>query len=230
MYGWDSIKVVTMYLDVDPDTDYYAVFTDVNYCRMMSACVHELSSMTEHFSGYLPQHIPVGGDILDEYRQNLVTLQYNLWRRGGATVLNYTSDGDDGVAPYGTPVLETTSNTARNIIDNTSTSISAATPGYTIDMTGKERLSQTSGVPCVMKAFGVMASGSGLGRVYLKDSAGATVASITDVWNSTASWQSVAFNLPATVDKYDLQFSRAASTDLANPFTLYAVSIWEQEP
>lgn len=230
-YGWDSIKAVTMYLDVDPDTDYYATFTDVNYCRMLSACVHELSSMTEHFSGYLPQNLAAGSDVLETYRRNLVTLQYNLWRRGGATVLNYTSDGDDAAAPYGTAPLVTTSLTARNLIDDTSTAVSAATPGYTLDMTGKERLSQSStGVPCVMKAFGVMGSGSNLGRVYLKDSSGTTVASILDVWNSTAGWQSTTFNLPASAAKYDLHYARAASTDVGNPFQLCAVSIYEYEP
>ncbi len=224
--GWDALKPIVMYLDVDPDTDYYGIFYDIDSGRLMSATVIELTSMTEHFSGYLPQHIPVGGDVLDVYRENLVTLQYNLWRRGGATVMNWTVDGDDVSAPYGSGPIATTSSTQTNIVDTSSTTVTAATPGWTFDMTGKERLSQSAtGVPCRLEVFGKLDAAGADGNVYLKDSAGATVTSIVGQWtSSTATWKSVTFNLPASAAKYDIHFSRSTG---GRTFTMYAANIYE---
>lgn len=222
--GWDHVKIVTMYLDVSPDTDYYGRFNDVDGGRMLAASVCEMSSMTEHFTGYLPQNIAAGSNVLDVHRQNLVTLQYNLWRRGGATVLNWSVNGTVNASSP----LTTTSATATNIIDGASTTISAATPGYTLYMTGKERASQAStGVGCRMEVFGHLDAAGADGRVYLKDSAGSTIASIVDQWTtSTPTWKSTTFNLPAGTDKYDIQFARNTA---GRTFSLYAISIYEYE-
>lgn len=230
--GWSAIKVVEMFLDsISPDTDYYGTFYDIDSARLLSASVYELTSMTENFSGYLPQNLAAGSDVLDVYRQNLTTLQYWLWRRGGATALNWTIDGDDVTGPYGTGPITITGTTATNIVDTTSTTVSAATPGWTLDMTHKNRITQTNGFGMRMECYGKMdvASTTG-GRVYLKNSAGTTVASIVDQWTSTtAAWKSTTFNMLHGTDKYDLQFARAGTADAANPFTLYAVSIYEYE-
>jgi len=226
--AWESIKVQEGYIGVSPNTTYYGTWYDIDQCRLISACVHEYGSMTEHFNGYLSQSLAAGSDVLDKYRADIVEIQYNLWRRGGAHVLNWTVDGDDAGGAYGTPPLTTTSGTAKNIIDDTSTTISAATPGYTLDMRYKNRVSQTSGVPCIMQVYGSKSGTQDDGEVYLKDSAGNTIASVTNVFTSTAQWHSSGvFNLPATVDKYDIQYARAGI--VTGTFTLYAVSIYEYE-
>lgn len=225
--GWDALKPVVMYLDVSPDTTYYGIFKDVASCRLLSATVWELPSMTEHFSGYLPQNLAAGSDVLDVYRQNLATLQYWLWRRGGATVLNWTQDGDDIGAPYGSGPIATTSATHTNIVDTTSTAISAATPGYTLNMSLKDRVSQSTGVPVRMSVFGKLDAAGTDGRVYFKDSGGATVGSIVDGWtSSTPTWVTTTFNIPATAAKYDIQFAR---NTVGRTFTMYALSIYEYE-
>lgn len=216
----DELKKVEKIVDgLSPDTDYYLKFTDVDYGRVVSATVFDLQSATENLTGYLPQNVTANSGVLDIYRQNLATVSYNLWRRGGATVLGWTVD--DQTAP-----ITTTSGTATNIVDTTSTGApTSATPGFTLDMRGKARVSQTSGVPCVLKAYGKVAAGT-QGNVYLKDSSNNTVASITAAFTTTAGWHSSGvFNLPATVDKYDLLFSSGGGTTTS----LYAVTIFEYE-
>jgi hypothetical protein len=216
-WGFRHVKVIHGIIEgLTPDTEYYAKFIDVNVGRIQSATVFELQSMSENFSGYLNQNLTAQSEIYDSMRENVATLQKNLWKRGGAKVLNWTRD--DGGAP-----LTRISATMINIIDNSSTAVSASTPGFTLDMTNKDRLSQTSGVPVVMYAFGKM-GGAGTGSVAIKNSAGSTVATVTG-FNGTASWKSIAFNLPATADKYDLHFASAGLSTLS----LYAVSIYEHE-
>jgi hypothetical protein len=217
-YGWPNMKMITKYLAVSPDTDYTGLFTDKNYGRIQSALVFEISSMTDHNSGYLSQNISERAPIHDAYRQNQLPLIRNQWKRGGCMQINWhVENGSTGAITNATATL-------KNIVDDTTTAVSADSPGYTLDMTYRDRLSQTSGVPCVMKAYGGSSFANG-GTVVLKDSAGATVATLTGFTTSN-SWQSVAFNLPATADKYDIHY---ATTGAALTFTLHAVSIYEYE-
>ena len=66
----------------------------------------------------------------------------------------------------------------------------------------------------------------GLGRFYLKNSSGATVASITDGWAGTPAWQSVAVTLPASAsEKYDLMMDNNSGDTLS----LYAATAWEED-
>lgn len=215
----------TKYLEINPDTDYYGVWTDTAGAAIQAACVSEVSSLTENFDGYIPQNFVATGPILGAYRRNLAEFTRAMWKRGGAHVLNWTvNDGTAGVT--------TTSSTPTNIFDGTGTvplwgpANSPSSPGYILDMTGKARRSQqTTGVPVVMTVFGSSSGATG-GRVYLKDSTGATVMSIIDAWAaaSPAGWRTVAGFLPARCEKYDLQIATPSGT-----FSLYAASIYEYE-
>lgn len=217
--GFQDIKILTGFLDgLTADTDYYAKWTGLDYGALQSCCVFDLQSMTESFSGYLPANVTSHTAIVDKDRQDLVTISNALWKRCGAQVLNWSVD--DQTAPK-----TTASATLTNIIDTTLTGApTSATPGYTLDMTGKARISQTTGVPCVMKAWGKISAGTG-GTVYLKDSSNTTIASCTN-FGTTAGWiSSGSFNLPATTGKFDLQFAVGGGAT----FSLYAVSIYEHD-
>jgi hypothetical protein len=216
--GWEYNKTLSAFLDVDPDTEYTGKLSLVNYGRVIGATVFELPSLTENFDGYLSQSLTIQTPVVDKYREDLATLTRALWRRGGAKVLNWTAH----TAPF-----TTTSTTATNIIDNATTTVSASSPGWTLVMTGKDRLSQTTGVPCVMKVYGRLTGAGTGGNVYLKKSDGSTVTSITNGWSSTSlAWVSVSFNMPLGTDKYDLQYSKTLG---AGDFELTAVSIYEHE-
>jgi hypothetical protein len=214
--GFDQIKLIKRYIaGLTADTDYYMKISAVDNARIFGASVADLQSMTDGYSGWLPQNLTTHSSIADKYRADQIEIMNKLWRRGGSKVLNWN-------AFVSTSPRANASSTPHNLIDNTTTTITADTPGYVLDMTGKARLSQTTGVPCVMKALGnILIAGSH--ALDLKDSAGATVASIG--FNATLQWQSVSFNLPATVDKYDLHFY----ADGVAPLNIYAVSIYEHE-
>lgn len=204
---------------IPASTEIYARFVDVDFGRLLCATVFDLQSATEGTDGYLNQATSALTPITDAESEALASITRNLWSKGGAKVLSWTVN--NGTAP-----ITTTSSTAKNIIDVTSTAVSAATPGYTLDMTNKARSSQSSGVPCVMKVFGHLNAASTGGQVYLKDSGGNVVGSIVDQWTTTTpTWKSTTFNLPASVDKYDLQFATNAA--FGNTFSCYAVSIYE---
>lgn len=196
-----------------PNTNYYLAFTDQAYGRLHSATVFELQSMTTHFDGYLPQNFTEQSQILDTYRRNLAAVVRELWLKAGAKV--FTWSVDDGSAP-----IQTTSATPTNIIDGTSTAVSAATPGFTLDMRYKNRASSST-VPVEFVAFGSCTVGTN-GVIVVKDSAGVVQAAISTAWSATPSWQRASCILPATLDKYDVQFYTAAGT-----FSLYAVSAYE---
>ncbi len=204
------------YVTVLPDTDYCGLISDFTQGRILSACVYEVPLDPSTDAGYLDGTFAVGAPILAKHRADLLNMARNLWRRSGSQVLNWSVDVTALVATA----------TATNVIDTTSTTVSTATPGFTIDMTGKARVSQTTGVPCVIKAYGVRTGGIGDDTVVqLVNSAGTLVASLTGFPNGSADWVSLAFNMPLGIDKYDLQFYRKNGT----PFSLTSVSIYEYE-
>ncbi len=216
--GFESFKVVDKFIQVTADADYTVTINDVDNARIQSINVHEYASLTQNFNGYLPQNFAAQGPILDAYRQNLSEVTRNLWRRGGAQVWNWTND-DDAI-PF-----STASATPINLIDGVSTTNNANSIGATLDMTGKARLSQTTGVPVKMYVFGENNTAAD-GRLYLKDSTGATIMSITSGWNVAGgyTWMSTTGVLPATVGKYDLLAAAASGTT-----NVLAVSIFEYD-
>jgi hypothetical protein len=213
--GFGFLKVITGFVDgITGDTAYYGRFVDVDNGCMVAACVFDLQSMTENTGGYLAQSATTHTPVLNLHRSLPVNISNALWQIGGAHVLNWSVNA--GASP-----ITTTSATLTNIVDGTSTGApTAATPGYTLNMTDKDRLNSGGNVACVMKAFAKV-SGAVTGTVYLKDSSNNTVTSVA-VTSTTAGWVSATFNLPATVAKYDLQFATSAGT-----LSLYAVSIYE---
>lgn len=220
--GWGYMKTVIQMIDgISPNTEYYGKFSDENYGRIQSVLVFELSSLTENNAGYLVPNVTMKTPLTDSLRGNLASVVNTVWREGGAHVLYWDC------ANHGSPITRASS-TPANVVDTSLTTISASTPGPTLDMTGKARLSQTSGVPCVLKAFGSWAAGGGAtsgGGVYLKNSAGTTIGSIVDQWTSTTPrWFSTTLTVPTGVDKYDLQFTRGTS---GGTFTLYSVCVYE---
>lgn len=216
--GWQYHKIIDKFIDgLNADTDYYLLVSDENYGLVQSMSIADLQSMTENYNGYLPVNFTEQSQILDGYRQNLVTPMPTLWKRGAAKVFGWTTNIQS------LPTTNAT-NTYKNVLDGTSTTVSAATPGWTLDMRYKTRLSQTT-VPCVMKVCASMSAGTG-GDVKIVDSGGASVASITAGWSTTTpTWVSVNVNLPATIDKYDVLIKNGG----ANTLSVYAIAVYEYE-
>lgn len=236
--GWRMSRVISAWLDgVSPDTDYYCTISTSGNGKVASVAVFDMQSLSETTAGYLGVNLTMHSPVVYSDRQQPHTILKNIWKRGGAQVFNWsTANNTSSVGGYqredsnggvGTNKYNTsTSTTLTNLIDRTSTTVSATTPGFYADMTYKDRISQSSGVPCVMKVWGYNpTSPGGDGTVVLKNSAGTTIATVTG-FGTTAAWVSTTFNMPATLDKYDLQFK---TNNSGARFFVGAVSIWEQE-
>jgi hypothetical protein len=215
--SWPHISQIIATIDgLDPDTEYFGVFSDQNYGRLQSACVFELASLSEN-GGYLAQNVSTQSAVLATHRQYAAEVSNAIWQKGGSQVFNWTVD--DGTAP-----ITRSSATFANIIDDTVTTVSASSHGWTLDMTNKARLSQTSGVPITMKVCAKSTvSPAGPGAIKLVDSSGATIASVVGGWTNSPTWQSATGFLPAGVDKYDVHFNSNGAATLS----LYALSVYE---
>ncbi len=212
-----ACRQMTRSMLILPDTDYYATWTDSGTWTV-GLCVYEGPSLSGTFGGYLAQNAAVGAPILDAQRQNIAELARAQWRRGGAHLLNWSVD--DGTTP-----IATNSSTGINVVDAT-TAVSVNSAGFTFDLSGHNRLSQTTGVPVVIKAYGAADGGGSTGKVLLKDSTGATVLSVTIPATGVTGWCSATGLIPASSGKYDLYVT---SVDNVTAVNVYAVSIYEYE-
>jgi hypothetical protein len=201
---WVHRKVVTKYVELSADTDYYVKFSDVDYCLVLGVSIFELGSMLEGVNGYLAQNTSTHTPVLNLHRQNLVTVSNALWQKGGAKCFDWDPQTD--------ALVFTTTSAAAVTICN----------GYVLDGTGKDRESQTSGVPCVFKACLKSSSGAQTATVYLKDSGGSTIASVSTT-STTPIWASTTFNLPASSATYK---TMASCTGGATN-TVYGITAYE---
>lgn len=216
--GWAYLKWQDLYIEgLSADTTYFVKVTDLSYGLVQSVSIADLQSMTDGFDGLLPQSLNSDSEVLHVYRSLVSELQQSLWKRSGAKVLTWSVDSQ------ASPVTRNSA-TAVNIIDGSSVLIDATTPGFYFDMTGKARLSQDT-VPCMMYVYGWMSAGSNLGRVRIYDSTANLIGTVGGVWSTTPSWQSVAIDLPPTIEKYDIFLDNFGS----NTFNLGALSIYEYE-
>lgn len=149
-----------------------------------------------------------GTPLLDTDRQELIAGARLAWKRQAAPLYSWTCN--DHTTPR-----TMSSTTAKNLIDNSSTAVSGATPGVTLDLRVRSTIARTT-VPCTMHVY---ASAVDEGSVILKDSGGATVCTVT--FDGALAWESTTFNLPATRAKYDLHYVSASPGDAVSVFAVH---------
>lgn len=200
--------------EVSPDTDYAVTFTDRYRGRLVSATLFEWSLAPTVQNGYVQTGFAQGTPIYDRDRYEATLLARELWKHQAGSLWQWASDTDSA-----SPTR--VSGTGINILDDTSTTVSAATPGVTLDFTNRTTVSRAStGVPCVFAARGSVAAGT-TGFVELKDSTGAVVATCSG-FTTTEGWITTTCNLPASVAKYDVHFrSNGVTTLTVRAFSLY---------
>lgn len=198
-------------MNIPADTEIYGVWSDHDSARLVGGTVWEGKAEHDTVNGYLSNVAVVGEPILDRQREQLASLTNQLWRAGRAQTWCWSRES----AP-----LTRTAASDVNVIDGTSTTVTAATPGATLDLTGKDRARGGGLVRVEIRVYAEASSSAG--EVKLKDSGGATLASIGPF--TAAGWYSGGTSLPAVADKYDLTLA----SDGAATVSLYAVSIYEQ--
>ena len=112
----------------------------------------------------------------------------------------------------------------KNLIDNSSTTVSASTPGYTVDLRYHTTLRLASvGVPVRLKVAAHSTAANDTGAVVLKDSAGNIVLTCLVNGGVGEYWYWTNGYLPATLAKYDLHFQQPATGTL----TVYSADVYE---
>lgn len=175
-----------------PDTDYRLEFKVIDNGRIANAVVVEDAAPLLTSNGFIADGVVNGSPILNDVMTSAQNVLYQTYRRGAAVVLDWHGNRSRGSA------------TDINVIDNSSTTVSATTPGFTLDMKYKAKLSATS-VNCKFFVWGNVDAGTG-GNVKIKDSGGSTLATVTG-FTTTPGWHSTTLALPATLAKYDLTIS-----------------------
>jgi hypothetical protein len=207
----------------DPDTDYFGEFIEVNGARLVSACVHENSMPPNTDNGYAAIDAAGGSAIQDADRATPRTMANSLWLRGSVPLWHWTVDEDSAavsVVGGGSP------STYINVIDNSSTTVTTATPGAQLDMRYRSTLRRSaSGVPVRLWIYGgpIETTGVGIGSARIVNSAGATVIDVP--LTGSVGWYMTEGYLPATDAKYDLHIGGNQTDDIA----IYAMSLYEYD-
>ena len=200
---------------IPADTDLTLMFSDFDNARLVAATVYEVSVQPDTDDGYVdPANLAALGPIYANTRENVANILRSMWRVGSAHLVNWTADIQS------TPQT-IASDTATNLIDGSSTGApTAATPGFTINLSHCSRFStSSSGVRVKMFVLAKDTTDSN-GTVQLVDSDNNVVGSVSS-FGTTAAWLSATFYLPAAADKYDLQFLTEDGT-----LSVYAVSLF----
>lgn len=199
---------------IPTSTDLELVFNVVNGAGLLSAVVYEEALPSDTSNGYVDAGVALLSPIYDATREGVANLVRNMFGKGSAHLFTWTA----GSNPSST-IPSTTSATPKNIIDS-STTLSASTPGFTLDLTNCTQLRDaSSGVRAVMQVYGKDTT-NGNGSVVLKNSAGTTVITVGP-FTTTDAWTAGNGYLTAGVDKYDVQFFTSAGT-----LTVFAVSVY----
>jgi hypothetical protein len=207
-WSWPSVSVA-----VDPDTTYECALKVVDYARPFACSVWEVPiNADDTIDHYTRKGYAATQPILDSDRGDILPATTALWKKNATSLLHWTRD---------TASITRSSATHVNILDGTSTAVSASTPGYTIDTS----LHQTAGRATVPVVFAVHGSTSGglAGKVRLRSASGDVVAIATI--SNVSQWHTVTALIPAASVKADLQFA----CDGVNTLTVNAVSLYEYE-
>jgi hypothetical protein len=210
----DEFAVVTGYVDVPGGTEVIGTFTEYDRANLISALVYDERPSPTKANGYVYPAATQGSNIYSADRQRLVAI-VNSWPDVGSHVWNFNAN--DAGTPY---TFVGGGGAPKNVVDQSSTTPSASTPGFFFDGTGKALRHQSGDVPVTIWVYGEASASNG-GQVDVLDSGGSTVGSVTI--SNSLDWYSATFTLPDSSAKYDV----VASGTFGTTVSVYAVSIYE---
>ena len=201
-------------LTVSDDTAYCLTYVTTDYGRLISATAWELADIPvdDTVDGAVDPRYSLHDPILDDKPLAMATGQNELLKSNRRHLISWSS--------YGTSAIVNNTNTWENILDGTSTTVTAATPGWYVNTPYDNTLSRT-GVPMV---FAVWASATlNGGEVKITDGTN----SLTTGTVTAAGWYVVAGTLPAAAStKYDVHARGDAG---GGAITVSAVALLEYE-
>jgi len=84
-------------VSVTPLTQYFGRFADIDYARIQSVAVWEVSLPPDTDNGYAPNTVGAGSPIFDEDRADPAEMGRKLWAYGAQTLWHWSVDTDAGV-------------------------------------------------------------------------------------------------------------------------------------
>lgn len=205
------------------DTSFRATLVASESARPISCTVYETAYAPDRVDDlgntpdawFLPQAFSVGQPILDEDRSRPQDLAHKIYHRGGAQLLNFSSETDATAPSYTASFL----GNHVNIIDGFgSENTTAGRPHHTLDLSYMNRKT-TSVVPVRFEAYASHTAGAG-GNLRVVDRAGTVYANWTV--SGAAAWQTpVDAELPPGRRDYRIEVLGSGG-----PVVTYAVSAY----
>jgi hypothetical protein len=197
-------------IDVDPATHYELRLLAYDEARVVSVMIYELGEAPDTATAhYTPPGHAVGANILDAHRADLLPAWTALMEANGNAGWNWSAD---------VTAVKRTINSYVNVMDGTTAANTAASPGVTLDLTGRNYYSATT-VPFTFAIYASAAAGTA-GKAKIISSGGDIVA-ITNV--GTVGWYTTTVNMATAETKYDLMISG----DGVNEMSLFAMALYE---
>ncbi len=191
-------------------------------CPLGITAIEESTSdvTADYYFNYEPG---AGTPIYDVIRQRYLQGLSEMWRHNGSHLLSWTHVNNTG-SPQAAPTFN--SATWTNVVDRSSTSVSASTPGFYLGDSGYRldnrcRLSDGTTLNVVFAVYASTNVGS-TGEVRLHDGSSA-ICSVTGI-GTTAQWYTSTTTISNcdTLGKVDLQ----ARDSTPNTLTLHAASLY----
>jgi len=204
------------------DTEYTVEIEAQDYIAIAFMCALEIGAAhaDDSINGIVdPSKFVVGGPIYDEHWQDLLDAGSRHWRHSGCHYLSWA--GDWGATSL--PVASYGSYT--NVIDGTSTTVSAATPGVVLASENHHTATTDPAVgsPVKMAVKARRTVGSGSLSVRLND--GTNVISVTGITTGGVDdWYTVTATLPSSLNKWDIQAVVTSGTFELDAVCLFAYS------
>jgi hypothetical protein len=217
-------------LAIDENTWHEIVVVAVDYARPLSFMIYEIGETpaTAANGVGVDAQVGVGSPILDDQHDDWATSAVNLWQKNSAQLISWANYPETGGAG---PPTRSASATYRNILDSSSTTVSAATPGFVLDLAYHQRVTPSATVPVVLAVYAEKTAGVGTAannKVRLTD--GTNSIEVTGI--NTAGWYTATGSMAATDGvKWDAQArtSTVADGGADDTIAIYAVSLYQYQ-
>lgn len=207
--------------DLSANTEYRFYFTCVNGARLVFA---SLTECDQHYADDSltavcdPGEFMAEGPIYDSHIADLVEANNELWQHNGAHLVNWCAPYDEDSTA---PLISSTAYT--NIIDITSTTVSAASPGWNLRTQYHNTVNRTT-VPVKFCVNTDRTASTGTLDIKLTD--GTNTISITGIGDVNG-WSTTTANIPAQAGtKWDCHAKVSAGL---TEFRVRAICLYEYE-
>jgi hypothetical protein len=205
---------------LSPNTEYTARFDLLAGYRLVFAAITEAD--TRHADDSVtavcdPAEFVAEGPIYDAHLADLIEANNELWQHNGAHLINWCADLHEDAAPT------TNLTTYTNILDASSTTVTASSPGWNL-FTQYHNTANRTTVPVKFAVKTSRTAGAGTLDVRLTD--GTNSIAITGIGGGEI-WSTTTANIPAQAGtKWDLQCRVSVGTDTHR---IMAIALFEYE-